>query len=194
LNGTPVMNTSGDDKDKPVKMNGVDQLKGGAKADAAAAKAAMVAAKEACKVAAFGDAQKAREDKDKLTTSRAEKKKVMREKYTALSKFPEDGSRGTLCNLPKGKPDGDRVKECKEEEGGQALCCGAAQRFLKNGTKLTIETCQLTIAATYTYYPPLEDDDVEQPIPETWRFQCISGAQKLAAVAAAVLAAGAMIA
>jgi hypothetical protein len=133
-------------------------------------------------------------DSEALKASRAKARSAMEIKYTALSKFPTDGSRGTLCHLPKGSPDGDRVKECKEEEGGQALCCGAAQRFLKNGTKLTIETCQLAIAGTYTYYPPLEANDVEQPIPETWRFQCISGAQKLAAVAAAVLAAGALIA
>jgi len=65
---------------------------------------------------------------------------------------------------------------------------------LKNGTKLTIETCQLAIAGTYTYYPPLEDNDVEQPIPETWRFQCISGAQKLVAAATAALAASYMMA
>jgi len=168
-------------------------MMGGATAMTLMAKNSMIAAKQACKVAAFTMAQTALTDKNKLTSDRSEARKKMVEKYTALTKFPTDGSRGTLCNLPKGNPDGDR-KECKEEEGGQALCCGAAQRFLKNGTKLTIETCQLSIAATFTYYPPLQDSDVEQPIAETWRFQCISGAQKLAAVAAAVLAAGAMIA
>jgi hypothetical protein len=65
---------------------------------------------------------------------------------------------------------------------------------LKDGTKLSIETCQLADATTYTYYPALPENAVVAPTPETWRFQCISAAQKLAAAATAALAAGYMMA
>jgi hypothetical protein len=73
-------------------------------------------------------------------------------------------------------------------------CCGAAQRFLKDGTKLSVETCQLASDNTFTYYPPLPTGAVVEPAPQTWRFQCISAAQKLAAAATAALAAGYMMA
>jgi len=66
---------------------------------------------------------------------------------------------------------------------------------LKDGTKLAIETCQKAEGVhTYDYYPPLPEGSPVEPTPETWRFQCISGAQKLAATAAAALAASYMMA
>jgi len=65
---------------------------------------------------------------------------------------------------------------------------------LKDGTKLVVETCQLATATTYTYYPVMEKTDTVAPTAETWRFQCISAAQKLAAAATAALAAGYMMA
>jgi len=74
------------------------------------------------------------------------------------------------------------------------LCCGAAQKFLKDGTKLAIETCQKIGTNVYTYYPPLPTGAVAEPTTETWRFQCISGAQKLVATATAALAASYMMA
>jgi hypothetical protein len=48
------LNTSGASKGQAVKINDVAQVAGGAILMAANAKASMVAAKEACKVAAFG--------------------------------------------------------------------------------------------------------------------------------------------
>jgi len=65
---------------------------------------------------------------------------------------------------------------------------------LKDGTKLSIETCQEVGTTTYTYFPPLPEGAVVEPTTETWRFQCISAAQKLAAAATAALAAGYMMA
>jgi len=65
---------------------------------------------------------------------------------------------------------------------------------MKDGTKLAIETCQTPQTHTYEYYPPLPDRAVVAPAVETWRFQCISGAQKLAAAATAALAASYMMA
>jgi len=116
--------------------------------------------------------------------------------YEAAAEFPTDGSVGTLCHYPK-VAEGEAAQprpECAEGEPGAPLCCGAAQRFLKDGTKLSIETCQLATDTTYTYYPALPADAVVAPATETWRFQCISAAQKLAAAATAALAAGYMMA
>jgi len=82
---------------------------------------------------------------------------------------------------------------CKEDKAAP-LCCGAAQRFLKDGTKMVVETCQLKTANTYTYYPIMAATANVAPTAETWRFQCISAAHKLAAAATAALAAGYMMA
>jgi hypothetical protein len=65
---------------------------------------------------------------------------------------------------------------------------------LKDGTKLTIETCQKKEATTFTYYPALPTGALVQPTAETWRFSCISAARKLAAAATAALATGYMMA
>ena len=106
--------------------------------------------------------------------------------------MPSDGTAGTLCNYT--------VRTSLDEDVGdrplcnEGLCCGAAQKFMKDGTKLAIETCQALTTRTYQYYPPLPARAVAAPAVETWRFQCISGAQKLVAAAAAALTAGYMMA
>jgi len=153
-------------------------------------------ARENCKRAAFEKAQAAREAAIAAAKARTDKAAAVKTKYSELSKFQTDGSVNTLCNFPKvGAADPPKPrKECLEGEPGKPLCCGAAQRFLKDGTKLSIETCQLATATTYTYYPALPADAVVAPTVETWRFQCISAAQKLAAAATAALAAGYMMA
>jgi hypothetical protein len=160
------------------------------------AEAVLLAAKDQCKKAAFLQAQRDRVTAKDLAEARTEKITEVRRAYEDRSAFPADGSVGTLCNIPKpveGEAPGARA-ECAEGEPGAPLCCGAAQRFLKDGTKLSIETCQLATATTYTYYPALPDDALVAPSVETWRFQCISAAQKLAAAATAALAAGYMMA
>merc|ERR1712227_61492 len=109
--------------------------------------------------------------------------------YAETAAFPTGGAKGSLCHYPKVK-EGEAPKPrptCLEGEPDDPLCCGAAQKFLKDGTKLSIETCQPQTATTYKYYPALPDNALVAPTPETWRFQCISAAQKLAAAAAAAL-------
>jgi len=151
---------------------------------------------QACKVAAFERAQEAREKAIEVAAAVAGKVAEVKAAYTDQSAFPTDGSVGTLCNFPKVGADEAQTPrpECAEGAEGAPLCCGAAQTFLKDGTKLTIETCQLASATTYKYFPALPDDAIVAPTPETWRFQCISAAQKLAAAATAALAAGYMMA
>jgi hypothetical protein len=152
------------------------------------------AAKEACKVRGFDMAQEARKKAQEVAAAKAEKVASIKSTYDAKAAFPPDGVVGSLCHKPKpveGEAQAARP-ECAEQE--EPLCCGAAQRFLKDGTKLSIETCQLATATTYTYYPALPADALVEPTTETWRFQCISAAQKLAAAATAALAAGYMMA
>lgn len=155
------------------------------------------AAREACKSAAFESAQAAREKSVEAAAAKAGKVAEVTQAYTAKAAFPEDGSPGTLCNFPAPTSDGvqaPRLSTCVVEGDETPMCCGAAQRFLKDGTKLSIETCQLAAATTYTYYPALPTDALVAPTAETWRFHCISAAQKLAAAAAAALATGYMMA
>jgi hypothetical protein len=112
--------------------------------------------------------------------------------YTLKSAFSDTGETNTLCAYPAKGSDGSQEPrpECKD-----GYCCGAAQKFLRDGTKLAIETCQKAEGVhTYQYFPPLPEGSPVEPTPETWRFQCISGAQKLAATAAAALAASYMMA
>jgi len=112
--------------------------------------------------------------------------------YDAKAAFAETGETNTLCAFPVKAKDAEQLPrpECAEN-----FCCGAAQKFLKDGTKLAIETCQRNEGVhTYQYYPPLPEGAAVEPVPETWRFQCISGAQKLIATATAALAASYMMA
>jgi hypothetical protein len=76
----------------------------------------------------------------------------------------------------------------------ETLCCGAANKFLRDGTKLTVETCQKATAISYTFYPNIKAGATVAPQTEQWRFSCISGAKNLAATATAALAAAYLMA
>jgi hypothetical protein len=66
---------------------------------------------------------------------------------------------------------------------------------MRDGTKLSVETCQKNKGVTtYTFLPPLPKNAQVEPTPQTWRFSCISGAKQLAATATAALAATYMMA
>lgn len=153
----------------------------------------LKAAIAACKGMGFKkaqDAMKALIDKKKADDAAAAKVKT---DYETKAAFATGGETNTLCTYPKkatatAKQDPRPV--CKD-----GFCCGAAQKFMRDGTKISVETCQKAVGThTYTYYPPLMKGAVVEPTPETWRFQCISGAQKLAAFATAALAASYMMA
>lgn len=55
-----------------------------------------------------------------------------------------------------------------------------------------IETCQATAAATYMHVPAPVDGKAQPE--ETWSFECIEGAHKLAVSAAAAILASYMLA
>lgn len=72
-----------------------------AKAAVIAARSKMEDAKDACKVAAFGAAQKAREAATVLAAARAATIADVKSTYDAKAAFPDTGAVGTLCNFPK---------------------------------------------------------------------------------------------
>jgi hypothetical protein len=197
---TMTVDADDDTMDTIEKVRAMVMAQGGDSVDMRVAKQGerLLAAKNACKVRAFDDAQEARRKAQEVANARSDKIAEVKTQYARDAAFAPVNEEGmgvtnSLCNF--GKPvDGvaaDRVV-CAEQE--PPLCCGAAQRFLKDGTKLSIEICQPATRTTYEYYPALPADAVVAPTPETWRFQCISAAQKLAAAATAALAAGYMMA
>jgi hypothetical protein len=145
-----------------------------------------------CKGLGYDKAQAARLKVDELEAANDLLAAEVAIDYADKAAFATGGETNTLCAYPAKGADGSQEArpECNEE-----YCCGAAQKFLKDGTKLAIETCQKAEGVhTYDYYPPLPEGSPVEPTMETWRFQCISGAQKLAATAAAALAASYMMA
>ena len=145
-----------------------------------------------CKGIGYEKAQNAMKDliaKIKANTATAATVKTA---YEAKAAFPTTGETGTDCAYPReGSADAGKPRPvCKE-----GYCCGAAQKILRDGTKISIETCQKNKDVhTYTYYPPLPPSAIVEPTPETWRFQCISGSKQLVATATAALAATYMMA
>lgn len=151
--------------------------------------------KDQCADAAFNDAKKDMTGRVAAAKKVADAKKALYDAYKKASAFPaaladKTIDKGGLCAMDATTKVRPACKEVKDKP----LCCGAAQRFLKDGTKLVVETCQDATATTYTYYPEMKSTDNAKPATETWRFQCISAAQKLAAAATAALAAGYMMA
>jgi hypothetical protein len=66
-----------------------------------AAEEAFDRARDACKVEGFERAQKARVEAAAVAEARVQKVKDTKAAYDALAAFPEDGSAGTLCHVPK---------------------------------------------------------------------------------------------
>lgn len=118
----------------------------------------------------------------------------MKTKYDALAKKP--------AAVAAASPAGSDCAFGPEKDGAPAprpvcaegLCCGAANKYMRDGTKLTVETCQKATAISYTFYPELKAGATVAPATEEWRFSCISGAKNLAATATAALAAAYLMA
>lgn len=150
--------------------------------------ARLATLRDACKRAAF-DGIRERLISDEAQKIEDDKKiKAAADKNKAEREFKTASEAGSNCAIPT-SGDVKTRPVCKE-----GLCCGAAQRLLRDGTKLTVETCQLLDAKTYDYYPPIAAGATSAPAAEKWRFQCIAGAQKLVAAATAALAASYMMA
>lgn len=127
------------------------------------------------------------------------KRRQYSDALASLTKFNEDEAAATKKNEETKKAydkkrdeaiaknadcrkDADGVrKECAEGE-----CCGQANRYDRNGTRMTIEVCGSAEDSTYTYWPTMAKDMAKAPQTEQWRYYCIAGAKNLAAGAAAV--------
>lgn len=157
------------------------------KEDIKAVEAKIVTAIRECKGRGYKEAQAALAAFNQKKEDDQKAYDKLKTDYDTLSAPGAGGNAGTRCEYPAPKADGTQEPRptCNEE-----LCCGAANRFEKNGTKLTIESCQnAKDTTTYTYYPPLAVGAIVQPRAETWRFSCIGGAQQLAVTASAAVAA-----
>lgn len=167
------------------------------------AAAALVVATSNCKAAGYKAAQAAlvaltaKEKEDKTAYADLEKTYVsfkIKKPVAADVAAGKPSPAGTDCSIVVKDGAAQARPVCAE-----GLCCGAATKFLRDGTKLSIETCQTATDLTYTYYPPLPAATVKPlatkaPATETWRFTCISGAKSLAATATAALAAAYVLA
>jgi len=146
--------------------------------------------RDQCKKQAYDFAQQRLQKAKDAAEARQQKIDTVKADYTDLSQFPAAPNVGALCNYPTTSDDANP----KRPDCGEDNCCGAAQRFLADGTKLSIETCQKPETTVYTYWPALPENALVAPTSETWRFQCISAAGRLAASVAAALATGYMLA
>lgn len=130
---------------------------------------------EHCKTEAFEEAMKEAQRRDKLQKERDATIAKVKKDYTAAAAFNNAGADGkadggvnSLCNYPQQEADKPAVERpfpltCKEAADGKPLCCGAAHHFMKDGTKLTIETCQYTDTKVYEFFPALPKDALEAP-------------------------------
>lgn len=76
---------------------------------------------------------------------------------------------------------------------GETVCCGASKIAVGN-LIMTVETCQNDTETSYSYVPPRGPMATAFPTAQSVPFQCIDGAQKLAAAASALAAAVYMLA
>lgn len=94
----------------------------------------------ACKVQGYTLAQTAKKEANEADAALAKKVADTKAAYDTKA------VRGTLCAFPAVAKDADAEPRAGGLDGvncggDEKLCCGAAQKFLKDGTKLSIETC-----------------------------------------------------
>jgi len=86
-----------------------------------------------------------------------------------------------------------RPKRNEETCTGETVCCGAAKIPMGN-VIMTVETCQEVTTEKYAWAPPRAPMETEMPDADDYLFQCIQGAQKLAAATSALATAVYMLA
>merc|ERR1712010_199523 len=105
---------------------------------------------------------------------------------------PAAGTIGARCE--KAVSNGTfRPKRDLETCTGETVCCGASKIAVGN-LIMTVETCQNDTTTSFSYVAPRGPMETEPPTGKTVPFQCIDGAQKLAAAASALAAAVYMLA
>lgn len=115
-------------------------------ANLAAKNVALTSIIASCKEAGYDKAQaamKALIDKDAANAAAAA---TVKADYDAKAGFSTSGETNTICSYPAKAVDAAQEPRTACKDG---FCCGAAQKFLKDGTKLAIETCQTLGVHTY---------------------------------------------
>lgn len=151
-----------------------------------------------CQTAAFDDYWT---NLQALKLAREQDLTAIKEMLDALPDPPAAGAAGSRCEkaLSNGTWRPSRVQGEASLVCDEGLCCGAARVPLALGTGAegawrTIETCQAEDAETYDYQPARAPMAATMPDTVSVPFQCIQGAQKLAAAASALAAAVYMLA
>jgi len=88
------------------------------------------------------------------------------------------GEVGTICARKLSEEAGkeNELLPRKKDACKAELCCGSANKYLRDGTRLTVETCQERTTSTFVFYPALTVGAVDKPATENWHFYCIEGA------------------
>lgn len=94
-----------------------------------------------CKEAGWEDAQAAKKAALDAAAADTAAAATVKTDYDAKSAFSTSGETNTLCAYTS--------KDTPRPECAEGYCCGAAQKVLRDGTKLAMETCQLLGTATY---------------------------------------------
>lgn len=158
-----------------------------AKAEVTECEKKQAAAVARCKGIQYAKAQTVYKDWDTARVKNKETAAAVAAKYTTDSAAPTGGAIGSRCEKPAKAVDGTQApRQVCTVDKVAPLCCGSANKYLKDGTRLTVETCQ-TAKTTFAYkfFPKLKSGALVAPRTEMWRFYCIQGASKLAATLAA---------
>lgn len=127
------------------------------------------------------------------------KRRQYSDAIAALTKFNEDEAAAKAKNEETKKAYDEKRKkaiaakvDCRKNadgvraECGEEECCGQANRYDRDGTRMTVEVCGTADESTYTYWPVMKAGMAKAPQTEQWRYYCIGGASNLAAGAAAI--------
>lgn len=153
----------------------------------ATAKNARIAHKKTCKAFEYSFANQLAKDAAAQKSTDATTSADMKKAYDTANPAPVAGTAvGNRCEAKIVDKEPVRTP-CTG--AGETNCCGSADKFLRDGSKMTIETCQPLATKEYTYAPPFPVGALENPQPEKWRFQCISASHKLMVAATAAVSA-----
>jgi len=145
---------------------------------------------KACKAYDYSYAQKLKKAFDKQVTDDVAASKKLKGEYETAHPAAAAGTKeGNRCEKKAGVKYADGEQDRAVCDADAKLCCGSAHKFLRDGSRLTIESCQKDTTTEVTYWPPFPAGALVNPQSETWRFACISAAQKLMASATVALSA-----
>lgn len=152
------------------------------------AKLARAAHRETCKAFEYSFANQLAKDAAAQKSTDAATSKTMKAAYDDANPALAAGTAlGARCEAKI--VDKAPVRTPCAGAAESTACCGSADKYLRDGSKMTIETCQALTAKEFTYAPPFPAGALEDPQPETWKFQCISASHKLMVAATAAVSA-----